>query len=113
MFSSVSGIAKSEKNNTQFINEIQDSSVSIMTRLCSRQPQFDSQQGQEIFLFSYHVQTSSVAHPASDVMGAGVLSLLVKWSGMKLFPHLYLVPRSRKVELYFHFPACLHGVVLS
>jgi hypothetical protein len=33
--------------------------------------------------------------------------------GVKLTVHLHLVPRSRKVELFFHFPIHLHGVVLN
>jgi hypothetical protein len=49
----------------------------------------------------------------SNLMGVGALSLVVKWSGMKLSPHLHIVPRSRKVEQHLHFPAYLHGVMLS
>jgi hypothetical protein len=33
--------------------------------------------------------------------------------GMKLTTHLRLTPRSRMVELYFHSPTRLHGVVLN
>jgi hypothetical protein len=33
--------------------------------------------------------------------------------GMKLTPHLHLVPRSRMLELYFHSLICLHGIVLN
>jgi hypothetical protein len=32
---------------------------------------------------------------------------------VKLTTHLYLVPRSRKLKLYFHSPICLHGIVLN
>jgi hypothetical protein len=32
---------------------------------------------------------------------------------MKLTAHLYLVPKSRMVELYLHSPLCLHGRVLN
>jgi hypothetical protein len=33
--------------------------------------------------------------------------------GEKLTTHLHLVPRPRKVELYFHSLICLHGIVLN
>jgi hypothetical protein len=33
--------------------------------------------------------------------------------GMKLTTHIHLVPRSTKVELYFHFPIYFHGIVLN
>jgi hypothetical protein len=33
--------------------------------------------------------------------------------GGKLTTHFHLVPRSRMVELYLHFPTTLHGVVLN
>jgi hypothetical protein len=33
--------------------------------------------------------------------------------GVKLTTHLHLVPKSRMVELYFHSPICLHGIVLN
>jgi hypothetical protein len=32
---------------------------------------------------------------------------------VKLITHLYIVPRSRMVELYLHSPLCLHGVVFN
>jgi hypothetical protein len=32
---------------------------------------------------------------------------------MKLITHFYLVPRARTLELYFHCPTCLHGIVLN
>jgi hypothetical protein len=31
---------------------------------------------------------------------------------MKLTTHLHVVPRSRMLELYFHSPTCLYGIVL-
>jgi hypothetical protein len=33
--------------------------------------------------------------------------------GFKLTTYLHLVPRSRMVELYFHFPIRLHGMMLN
>jgi hypothetical protein len=33
--------------------------------------------------------------------------------GVKLTTHLYLVPRSRMVELFLHFLIFLHGIVLK
>jgi hypothetical protein len=33
--------------------------------------------------------------------------------GVKLTTHLHLVPMSRMVQLYLHFPICLHGRVLN
>jgi hypothetical protein len=33
--------------------------------------------------------------------------------GVKLIAILYLVPRSRMVELYLHSPICLHGLTLN
>jgi hypothetical protein len=33
--------------------------------------------------------------------------------GVKLTAHLHSVPRSRVMELYLHFPICLHGIVLN
>jgi hypothetical protein len=32
---------------------------------------------------------------------------------VKLTNHVYLVPRSRMVELYLHYPIRLHGTVLN
>jgi hypothetical protein len=43
----------------------------------------------------------------------GALSLRVKWQVLNLITHLYLVPRSRMVELYLHSLICLHGIVLD
>jgi hypothetical protein len=37
----------------------------------------------------------------------------VNGRGVKLAIDLRLVLRSRKLELYLHFPICLHGVVLN
>jgi hypothetical protein len=43
----------------------------------------------------------------------GILSWGYSGSGVKLTTHIYLLPRSRKVELYLHFNTYLHGVVLN
>jgi hypothetical protein len=32
--------------------------------------------------------------------------------GVKLTAYHHIVPRSRMVELYLHWPICLHGIVL-
>jgi hypothetical protein len=43
----------------------------------------------------------------------GVLSPGVKRQDVKMTTHLQLVPRKRMVELYFHSPIRLHGIVLK
>jgi hypothetical protein len=53
----------------------------------------------------HSVQTSSEAHPASYQKGAGGSFFKIKAAeGVKLTTHLYLVPRSKMVELYLHSP---------
>jgi hypothetical protein len=53
-------------------------------------------------------------HPDSHSMGTrGAFSERQSGLGVKLITHLTLVPRSRMVELYLHFPIRLHGVVLN
>jgi hypothetical protein len=37
----------------------------------------------------------------------------IKRLAMKLTTYIYLVPRSRMVELYLLSPICLHGMVLN
>jgi len=56
---------------------------------------FESQEGQEIFLFSKTVQTESGAHPASHSIGTGVLSQRYNGGGVKMTTYLQLVPRLR------------------
>jgi hypothetical protein len=62
----------------------------------------------------YGVQPGSGAHSASYPMNTGGSFL---WGqsgrGVKLTTHLHLMPSSRKVELYLHFPICLYGIVLN
>jgi hypothetical protein len=57
------------------------------------------------FSLSYHIQTSSVAHPISYIVGIRGYSTRGKnrW-GMKLTTHLHLVPGQGWVELYLHSP---------
>jgi hypothetical protein len=49
--------------------------------------------------------------PSSGVLGT--LFLGIKQLGMKLTTHLHLVLRLTTVELYLHFPICLHGMALN
>jgi hypothetical protein len=39
--------------------------------------------------------------------------ILIFINVLTYYTHLHLVPRSRMVELYFHFTLCLHGVVIN
>jgi hypothetical protein len=62
----------------------------------------------------HSVQTGSGAHPTSyTVRTRGSVPRGIVAGGAKLTIHLHLVPRSRIVELYLHYPTCLHGVVLN
>jgi hypothetical protein len=67
------------------------------------------------YLYLCHgVQTESRAHPASYPMcTGGSFPRRQSGRGVKLTTHLYLVPRSRMLELYLHSPICLHGIVLN
>jgi hypothetical protein len=73
-----------------------------------------SYQGQD-FALLHGDQTGSEADVASYPVGTWALSPRVKrqGGGVKLTTDLNLVPRSRKVELYLHFPICLHGILLN
>jgi hypothetical protein len=55
----------------------------------------------------------AASRPASYPKVPGAISLGVKRLGHEADTHLQLVPRSRMVELYLHFRACLHGIVLN
>jgi hypothetical protein len=69
--------------------------------------------GKSFFLL-HSVQTDSGAHSAFYLMGIGGSFQGTKAAqGVKLTTYLCLVPRSRMVELYIHFPIRLHGVVLN
>jgi hypothetical protein len=73
----------------------------------TKKSKFDSRQRQEILL--HKVQTGSGARPASYTMG-----MEDKAAGaLKLITHFRLVPMSRMVELYFHSPILLHGMMLN
>jgi hypothetical protein len=51
------------------------------------------------------VQTGSGAHPASYIMGIeGSFPGDKSGCCVKLTTHLHLMPRSRMVEIYLHFP---------
>jgi hypothetical protein len=66
------------------------------------------------FSLRHRVQTGSGAHPASYSMGIGGSFLEVKRPRREAN---HSPPSSAKVkgfiELYLHYPKCLHGVVLS
>jgi hypothetical protein len=59
--------------------------------------------------FSSPRRPEQISYP----MGTVVPSKEEKRPGRELTTNLHLVPRSRMVELYFHFPIRLHGVVLN
>jgi hypothetical protein len=62
----------------------------------------------------HSVRTDSGAQPAFYPKGAEGNIPWGKATGrVKLTTHLYLVPKSRKVELYLHSPICLHGIALN
>jgi hypothetical protein len=66
------------------------------------------------FSLLHSVQASSGVHPTSYPMGTEDSFPWGKVAGgLKLTTNLHLVPRSRMVELYHHFPICLHGIVLN
>jgi hypothetical protein len=46
-------------------------------------------------------------------MGTGTFPRGQSGRGVKLTPHLHLVPRSRMMELYIHSAICLHGTMLE
>jgi hypothetical protein len=68
----------------------------------------------EQFSLRHSVQTLSGIHPVFYPMGTGDSSPVCRAAGgVKLTTHLHLVPRSRMMELYLHFPIRLDGVVLN
>jgi hypothetical protein len=58
-----------------------------------------------------HVQTGSGFHPTLCHIGAKGSFLWSKTAGAWSWPHVYLLPGGRIVELYFHIPTRLHDVV--
>jgi hypothetical protein len=69
--------------------------IGIATTYALDSSGFESQQGQEIFLFSKTVQTESGAHSTSHAIGTGFLSQSYDGGGVKLTTYLHLVPRLR------------------
>jgi hypothetical protein len=64
-----------------------------------------------LLIFLLSVQSSSGAHQASyPVVPIGSFPGDKETSA---YSHLHLVPRSRMMELYLHFPRRFHGMVLS
>jgi hypothetical protein len=71
-----------------------------------------SRQG-KIFLFSTASRPALGLTQPSTQRVPGAISQSVKWPGIKLTTHLYLVPRSRIMELYLHSPLRRYGIVLN
>jgi hypothetical protein len=83
-----------------------------MNRLWAGWSGFNSWQGQEIFLYSTISRLSlELTQPPSQWV-PGILSQAIKLLGMKLTAHLYLVSRSRVVELYLHPSIHFYGMML-
>jgi hypothetical protein len=76
--------------------------------LRARRPEFDSRQGQEIFLYSTMFRPALGPTQPPIQWLPGFLS-----PGVKLTTNLHLVLRSRMVELYLHSPIRLHSIVLK
>jgi hypothetical protein len=72
--------------------------------LCAGRPGFNSWQGQEIFLCSTAFNPAVGPTQSSIQLVAGALPPGTKWPGVKLTTHLYLMPRSRMVEICLHSP---------
>jgi hypothetical protein len=76
-------------------------------------PGFDSRQEQEIFIF-FTASRPAVGPTQAPIQWVqGVLSREQSGWNVKLTTHLHLVPSSGMVELYFHSPIRLHGMVLN
>jgi hypothetical protein len=66
------------------------------------------------FFFLHSVQNGCKVHPVTYPMGNWAKFPEGKVEGgVKLTIHLYLLPRSRMMELYLHSPVRLHGTVLN
>jgi hypothetical protein len=73
----------------------------------------ESQQGQEIFIFSIESRPAlEPTHPPIQ-WEPGALSPGVELQKLEADDSVPLVSRLRMVELYLHSPICLHGLVLS
>jgi hypothetical protein len=68
---------------------------------------------QQDFSLLHVIQTGSGAHPASYPMGTGTSFPGGKADEGWSWPHLQLVPRSRKCGSNIHSPIRLNGVVLN
>jgi hypothetical protein len=87
------------------------------------QPAWRLPTGWKAFVRFYAVQALSLPHSVhaefealSALISNGyreLFSLGYSYRGVKFTTHLYLVPRSRQVELYLHSPICLHGIMLT
>jgi hypothetical protein len=89
------------------IRESRDSSVGIGTGwvsiYCTGRPKF--------FLFS--VTFGPTLGPTQTSIQWGLFPRGQSDKVVKLTTHLHQLPKSRMVELYLHYPVCLHGVVLN
>jgi hypothetical protein len=74
---------------------------------------FDSQQGQEILLYSRAFRPSLGPTQHLFQWASGSLSPKVKRKVCEADHSLPSVPNSRMVELYLHSPVRLHGLVLD
>jgi hypothetical protein len=69
--------------------------------------------GAKDFSLLHDIWATSGAHPVPYPMGSGGSIQTAKQLGVKLTTNLYLVPKSRMVELYLHSAIRLNGVVLN
>jgi hypothetical protein len=93
-----------------WISQISNRSYYVRIILATRS-KVDSPQG-KIFL------SSTVSRPALGPTQPPIQSVPGAVSPGSMRPereadHLHQMPWSRKVELYLHFPICLHGIVLN
>jgi hypothetical protein len=80
--------------------------------LRTERPGFNHRQKQNFSLL-HRVQTDIGTHPSSYPIGTGGDFPGGKATGPWTWPHLHLVPWSRRVEPYLHSPISLHGIVLN
>jgi hypothetical protein len=65
------------------------------------------------FSLIFSDQRRSGEQPTSYIMGTGALSPRVNSRAVKLTTHFRLLPRSRIMELYLHYPIRLHRMVVN
>ena len=99
LYPSLSGI--------QTVRTIRSSIVAIPTMLWAGWLWLLIPVGAKDFPLLQNVQTSSRAHPTFCWMGNGVLSQGWRGRGVKLTPHLYLVPRLRMRGALLLLPLCV------